>query len=96
MSCSADQTVRVILTEKFQTKLNIFSSSLPAAAVSFQLVGGISDIYLLPFFIWVHVHAHWNNCSPAECRHAQLHDSCYFLSGFFFPHRTQRLLSLHC
>lgn len=34
------ETVRVMLGDKFQTKLNIFSSSLPAAAVSFQPVGG--------------------------------------------------------
>lgn len=45
-----------------------------------DLLGGISDIYLLAFFIRAHLYAYRNNCSPAVAR-TENHNRSYFLSG---------------
>lgn len=65
--------------------INFRLNSIFSAALFISTCWGISGIYLFPLFIWVHIHAQWNNCSPVESRHTHRdHNSSYFLSGFFF------------
>lgn len=65
---------------------SIFSVALCQLLLSFHFkpVGGISDIYLCPFFIWVCIHAHWNNCSPVESRHTEIIIAVISSLFFFF------------